>query len=163
MKEKIIPPLNYLEACEYIKDKAQKEILDHLISIVVFGSYAMLVPTEYSDIDVLIIVDNISSEIEKRIKNIAIDFAFKFGRSLSPIILSSKDIKDSITAMDSFIIFVFWAHDILYDRNNWFKSQMDALQQRLVKIKKKIIFRQGPLVWTQEDLKILQEDTTKLQ
>ena len=33
---------------------------------------------------------------------------------------------------------------------------MDLLQQKLMKMKKKIIFRRGALVWTLEDLEILQ-------
>jgi len=161
MKEKLIRPLNYIEACKYIGTRLKIVLGDNLISIVIFGSYAMLVPDIYSDIDTLIVVHEVTPKIEEVINEVATDFAITFGRTLSPVVLSSKDIEDSINAVDSFIVFIFWAHDILYDKKNWFRQQMDLLQQKLMKTKKKIIFRRGALVWTLEDLKILQGNITK--
>ena len=127
MNEKVIRPLNYLEACKYITTQLKNVLSENLISIVIFGSYAMLVPTIHSDVDTLVVVSELTSNAEKAVMEIATDFALTFGYTLSPIILSSKDVENSVNAIDSFITFIFWAHDILYDKGNWFKHQMDQL------------------------------------
>jgi len=149
--------LNYRDACNYIKKKLMDALGPNLISIVIFGSYAMLVPSVDSDIDLLLIVKERNSDTEDIVRGFSVDFAFTYGRSISPIILSTDDVEKSIQAMDPIIIAIFWAHDILFDKERWFEKQMTTLQNKILSQKDEIKMKRGAMVWTKEDLKILQE------
>jgi len=156
-------PLNYIKACEHIKDYLLKCLKDNLISAVVFGSYAMLVPSIESDLDLLVVVHRVDDTVEKILNELSVNFAFSYGRTLSITVLSAEGILKSVDALDPIIIAIFWSHDILFDRNNWFRKQMDSIESKILAQEINLKIKRGALVWTVEDLKSLRKNTTKQQ
>jgi predicted nucleotidyltransferase len=70
-------------------------------TVILYGSHAREQNNKYSDIDVLILVDNdkITYSDEKRIKYPLYDLEFETGKIISPLVFSRKDweTKHSIT------------------------------------------------------------------
>ncbi len=64
-----------------------------LATVILFGSFARGDNKKYSDIDILILVDQdkISYSDEKRIKYPLYDLEFDTGKVISPIVMSRKD------------------------------------------------------------------------
>lgn len=64
-----------------------------MATVILFGSFARGDNKKYSDIDILILVDQdkISYSDEKRIKYPLYDLEFDTGKVISPIVMSRKD------------------------------------------------------------------------
>jgi predicted nucleotidyltransferase len=62
-------------------------------TVILYGSHARGKNSKYSDIDVLILVDNdkITYSDEKRIKYPLYDLEFETGKIISPLVFSRKD------------------------------------------------------------------------
>ena len=70
--------------------KESRELLqDNLIAEYLFGSYAKKEQTEVSDIDILLIVKKMNSQIRREISSLASNYSLEDGIIISPII---KDI-----------------------------------------------------------------------
>jgi predicted nucleotidyltransferase len=119
---------------ELVKDNYE----DKLISLVLYGSVARGTAKKDSDIDVILIVENLSYTeamnrfllVEDRLK-VSIEFLSikKEGCSpeLKPIIFSREE------ASESRYIFLDIVDDgiILYDKNDFFKERLEKLRKRL--------------------------------
>ncbi len=126
-----------------------------LISLVLYGSVARGTAKKGSDIDIILIVENLSYTeamnkfllVEDRLKaSEEFLFVIKAGCSpeLKPIIFSRKE------ASESRYIFldVLYEGIILYDKNDFFKNRLEKLRKRLKKLESKRIFREdGSWYW----------------
>lgn len=92
----------------------KKNINKQLISIILFGSYARETNSKYSDIDLLIIVeDNFDSQdFEKKILGI--------NKNISAIITTKSEFKKKIINFNSQLISLFIDGKILFDKNNYY-------------------------------------------
>jgi predicted nucleotidyltransferase len=63
---------------------------DNLVAEYLFGSVARAEGTEYSDIDILIIVRNFNYQIRKQLSGISSEYSLNHGVYISPVI---KDLK----------------------------------------------------------------------
>ncbi len=136
---------------ELVKDKYE----DKLISLVLYGSVARGTAKKYSDIDLILIVENISYTeamnrfllVENLLKK-STEFlsTSKMGYSpeVKPIIFSREE------ASESRYIFLDVVNDgiILYDRNDFFKERLDKLRKRLKELKSERVLREdGSWYW----------------
>ena len=106
-------------------DKLNKKILDEMVKnivqavdpqkIILFGSYAYGKPTQDSDVDLLVIVDDISTT--RRDLRLKIRKALrKFLISKDIIVLTSDDIKKLTMEKNSFLTTILEKGKILYER-----------------------------------------------
>ena len=91
---------------EFAKD-VRRILGNSLDSVIVYGSYARGDYSEFSDIDVMILVSLKEEEIKKiseKISDLAFDFMLKYGVEISPV----------ITNIDHFN---YWVDNLPYYRN----------------------------------------------
>lgn len=159
----------YLQQFEKILkelDKAVKEVYgSRLVTLAVFGSMGRNTPCPDSDIDLLIIADDLPHGRIKRVREFdlveeklqpLLDRMWQEGirTSLSPIIKEPNDV------LKGSLIFLDMLDDarILYDRNSFFQNYLDDLRKRLDKLGAKKVYRGGAWYWgLKEDYKIGEE------
>ena len=80
---------------------------DSLDSVIVYGSYVRGDYSEFSDVDVMILVSLEEEEIKKisdRISDLSFDFMMKYGIDISPVITNTEH-------------FNYWVDNLPYYRN----------------------------------------------
>ncbi|HHW29471.1 MAG TPA: nucleotidyltransferase domain-containing protein [Syntrophomonadaceae bacterium] len=146
--------------------KAVKEVYGgRLVTLAVFGSVGRNTPRPDSDIDLLIIADDLPHGRIKRVREFdlveeklkpLLERMWQKGiqTSLSPIIKEPNDV------LKGSLIFLDMLDDarILYDRNGFFRNYLDDLRKRLDKLGAKKVYRGGAWYWVlKEDYKIGEE------
>lgn len=145
----------YRELIKDIFDNAKKFYKKNLVSLVFFGSVARGKANPYSDIDILIISENLPDGRTKRIS----DFIEKIEKPLkekiknlrkegyfieiSPIIKKPEEVKSGG------FIYLDMIEDakIIYDRNNFFKGFLKQLNKKLKEYGAKKVYRKGSYYW----------------
>lgn len=131
---------------------------ERLVSLAVFGSVGRGTPRADSDVDILIIVDNLPpgrikrvvefEKVEESIDPVLIDMN-KRGIStvLSPVIKTKEEV------IAGSLLFLDMIEDarILYDKNHFLSSFLEGFQKRLQKIGAKRIKRGGAWYWVLKD------------
>ena len=127
---------------------------ERLVSAVIFGSIGRNTPNYDSDVDILIIAENLPCGRMERIREFGhieskmepeFDSLKKSGINsyLSPVIKSVEE------ASAGSPLFLDMTEDsiILYDRDMFFKNLMDALKKRLGELGAKRVFRANAFFW----------------
>jgi hypothetical protein len=125
-----------------------------LISVVVFGSVARETYRHNSDIDILIVSEDLPNGRMKRVKEFSqvedriepfIESLKKEGIDtyISPIFKTSDEVE---TGSPLFLDMVEDAR-ILYDKNDFFKHRMDRLKKRLKELGSKRVWRGSTWHW----------------
>jgi len=131
---------------------------ERLVSLAVFGSVGRGTPRADSDVDILIIVDNLPpgrikrvvefEKVEESIDPVLIDMN-KRGIStvLSPVIKTKEEV------IAGSLLFLDMIEDarILYDKNHFFSSFLEGFQKRLQKMGAKRVKRGGAWYWVLKD------------
>ncbi|MDI3310198.1 MAG: nucleotidyltransferase domain-containing protein [Thermoanaerobacterium sp.] len=134
--------IEYFDKILYLlKSACQKVYGDNLISLVIFGSVARGTPNPESDIDILIVAENIPDGRIKRIQQFAkvesllddyLDKLKKLGiyTELSPIIKTPSEVKIGS------LLFLDMINDakILYDKNDFFSKYLTEFSSELKKM-----------------------------
>jgi predicted nucleotidyltransferase len=145
----------YEDLIKKVFKEAKKYYGENLVSFAIFGSVARGTSSPYSDIDLIIISENLPSGRTKRInefiENIEIKIEGKIKEmkkkgiftALSPIIKTPEEVKKG-----SFL-FLDMIEDsiILYDRDNFFKNYLMELKEKLKKYGAKKIYKKGGYYW----------------
>lgn len=100
-------PINITDIMQQFASSLRKLLGNTLDSVIVYGSYARGDYSEFSDIDVMILVTLTEGKIKKisdEISDMAFDYLMKFGVDISPV----------ITNIDHFN---YWADNLPYYRN----------------------------------------------
>lgn len=128
---------------------------DKLISLVLYGSVARGTAKKDSDIDIILILDNLSYKesmnrfllVEQKLKESHEFILIKksgFSPEIKPILFSKEE------ASESRYIFLDIVNDgiILYDMNDFFKKRLEKLRKRLNELDSRKIFRNdGSWYW----------------
>ncbi|MCI5141418.1 MAG: nucleotidyltransferase domain-containing protein [Candidatus Electrothrix sp. ATG1] len=67
-------------------DASKKILRNNAVKEYLFGSYATKTQTPLSDIDILIIVKNLTPEIQSQLSGIASEYSLKYDLCISPIL-----------------------------------------------------------------------------
>lgn len=70
----------------HFTDQSRDILRDNLVSQYLFGSYARETQTSLSDIDILIIVKNLTPDMQARLSGLASEYALDHGICISPIL-----------------------------------------------------------------------------
>ena len=85
-------PVHILDIMEDFAKNARKILGNSLDSVIVYGSYARGDYSEFSDIDVMLLVSLGDEDIKKisdQISDLAFDFMMKYGVDISPVITNT--------------------------------------------------------------------------
>ena len=100
-------PVHILEIMQDFAKNVRKMLGDSLDSVIVYGSYARGDYSEFSDIDVMLLVSLKEEEIKKisdPISDLAFDFMIQYGVDISPVIINTDH-------------FNYWVDNLPYYRN----------------------------------------------
>ena len=100
-------PVHILDIMEDFAKNARKILGNSLDSVIVYGSYARGDYSEFSDIDVMLLVSLGDEDIKKisdQISDLAFDFMMKYGIDISPVITNTEH-------------FNYWVDNLPYYRN----------------------------------------------
>ena len=100
-------PVHILEIMQDFAKNVRKMLGDSLDSVIVYGSYARGDYSEFSDIDVMLLVSLKEEEIKKisdPISDLAFDFMIQYGVDISPVIINIDH-------------FNYWVDNLPYYRN----------------------------------------------
>ncbi|MFQ6052097.1 MAG: nucleotidyltransferase domain-containing protein [Candidatus Hydrothermarchaeota archaeon] len=118
-----------------------------LVSVVLFGSYTTDKHTWDSDIDLLVVLDNlpenqmIRSELTSEIVSV---FNLKHGITISPIFLTRKEAK----VTQPFYLDMVSEGQILYDRGEFMKKKLEEVRRKLEELgAKKEKLPDGTIYW----------------
>lgn len=140
------------QALEIITSAAQEAYGSRLVSLAVFGSVARGTPRPDSDIDLLVVADNLPqgrlkrmeefSQVEEMVQCRAAGFKY-IKPDLSPIIKERKEI------LRGSFLFLDLVEDarICYDRENFLTIYLAGLRKKLRKMGARRIYRGGAWYW----------------
>ena len=100
-------PVHISDIMHEFAKNVRKLLGDSLDSVIVYGSYARGDYSEFSDIDVMLLVSLEEEEIKRisdQVSDHAFDFMMKYGVDISPIITNTDH-------------FNYWADNLPYYRN----------------------------------------------
>ena len=146
MDEKMLNKVLY----EFLQ-KCKQKFVDDLISIILFGSYAKGTATEYSDVDLLVIVKNLPKRRIDRyevLRDIVLEFIYKYGINLSPILIEPGDLP--LESINPLICGILTGYKVIYDRDNFWKNYLERIRPTIKRIKP--VFIDGDKRWEIVDL-----------
>ena len=100
-------PVHISDVMQEFAKSVRKILGNSLDSVIVYGSYARGDYSEFSDIDVMLLVSLGEEGIKKisdQISDLAFDFMMKYGVDISPVITNTDH-------------FNYWVHNLPYYRN----------------------------------------------
>ncbi len=133
--EKMFEKIDIAGLLKEFADLCMDKFGSDLVSIVLFGSYARGTATEYSDIDLLVIVNNVSEDWRERDKvlgDIELYFLKEHHKRMFPILTTPEAVADSVRIGNPLFYGILRGYSILFDRNSFFKKLM---QKVLIKVK----------------------------
>ena len=107
----------------------------NLVSIVLFGSYASAKQTSTSDIDILVIADNLPSSKKERF-SLIISITKKYlslGKSVSIVLHSRDEILNGFEFYNPLLLSISENYKLLYDNMNFFLNLMRAINSKIAK------------------------------
>ena len=120
----------FVEAC---KEKFGED----LISIVLFGSYARGNFKESSDVDLLVIVENLPESVWERsklMKEITWKIFLKYNEDLQPILSTPEEIIAAMRIGNPIFFGILLGYKILFDSRDFFeRSLKEIVASRIVK------------------------------
>ena len=108
----------------------RREFGEHLISIVVYGSYAREAATRGSDIDLLIIVKSLPRDWQSihRLEDKLMLKGRQFGKRFQITLVTPGDVSDSVEYAAPMILEIHNAHKTVLDQGNFFKDCMEHME-----------------------------------
>lgn len=132
----------YEKPLEEFVSKILKRFNDELVSIILFGSVARSVATEYSDVDLLIITER---ENREEFDTEVLSCLLKYGVRIFPITCSKDELEFSVAHGNPLFYGFLTGYKTIYDKEKFF---VDSLGKVVEKIKKeKPIFISGGEKW----------------
>lgn len=107
----------------------------NLVSIVLFGSYASAKQTSTSDIDILVIADNLPSSKKERF-SLILSITKKYlslGKSVSIVLHSREEILNGFEFYNPLLLSISENYKLLYDNMNFFLNLMRAINNKIAK------------------------------
>jgi hypothetical protein len=115
-----------------IKD-IKAEFGKNLVSVVLFGSYATGKQGEGSDIDILVIADNLPLSRKER-RSIIFSITRKYllkGKTVSIILRSKDEIKNGFEYYNPLLLSISENYKLLYDREKFFSALLKSIKNKI--------------------------------
>ena len=123
-----------------------REFGEHLVSIVVYGSYAREAATRGSDVDLLVVVKALPRDWQSihHLEDGLMLNGRQFGKRFQITLATPGDMSDSVEYAAPMMLEVHNAHKIILDRDGFFKDCMERMENI---IEKRGIRMRKPGVW----------------
>ncbi|MCS7135288.1 MAG: nucleotidyltransferase domain-containing protein [Candidatus Aenigmarchaeota archaeon] len=109
---------------EFVK-ACKKKFGNKLVSIVLFGSHARKTARKTSDVDLLVIVEDLPENFWER-DRIAEEISWKFFKEddiyLEIVLSTKKDIKNAAKHFNPIFLGILTGYKIIYDKNDFFEK-----------------------------------------
>jgi predicted nucleotidyltransferase len=115
-----------------IKD-IKAEFGKNLVSVVLFGSYATGKQGEGSDIDILVIADNLPLSRKERL-SIIFSITRKYllkGKTVSIILRTKDEIKNGFEYYNPLLLSISENYKLLYDREKFFSALLKSIKNKI--------------------------------
>lgn len=135
-------PLN--EFINSVLEKFGKKV----VSIILFGSVARGTARKGSDIDLLVVIEDLPEEWRKRdsvLDDAVMSILLKYHMRIFPIIVDPEDVLISAKWPNPLFYGIFLGYEILHDKNRFFRNVMEVA--RNVIKEKKPIYVEGGKKW----------------
>ena len=119
-----------------------REFGEHLVSIVVYGSYAREAATRGSDVDLLVVVKALPRDWQSihHLEDGLMLNGRQFGKRFQITLATPGDMSDSVEYAAPMMLEVHNAHKIILDRDGFFKDCMERMEhiieQRGIRMRK---------------------------
>ncbi len=106
------------------------EFGEHLVSIVVYGSYAREAATKGSDVDLLIVVRSLPRDWQSihRLEDKLMLKGRQFGKRFQITLVTPGDVSDSVEYAAPMMLEIHNAHKIILDQGDFFKDCMELME-----------------------------------
>ena len=140
----------------YLLNKILNVFGDNLVSVVLFGSQARNSYSEYSDVDVIVVVENYD-ENEKALSALTMGFVVDMEKTLDILIFSKEDIIKNFEHISPLFSTLLLGKKILFDKEMFFYNEFKKFVLEMVN--EKIKYCEGGKIWEMnkiaKDLEIL--------
>jgi predicted nucleotidyltransferase len=129
-------PVKALEPIlEYILSESIENWGKRLISVVMFGSFARGNAHEHSDIDLLVIVDNLPKDWRERgAFELSLErIGLKWSIPLQVILVEPEEVSLAINSITSLLLEIREGYYCLFDREGFFRNEMKRLEEEMIK------------------------------
>ncbi len=119
---------------EQIVQDLKSRFKENLVSVILFGSHARAQSKKYSDIDLLVILDElIQSPLEKSELEFELSWAWqeKYNLKIDLMILSRQDALDNFKVRSPLFLTLALGVKVYYDRGDFFRKNYNSLLQQL--------------------------------
>ncbi len=135
--------VDHSEVLEQITSACRKAYAGRLVSLAVFGSVGRGTARPDSDIDLLLVVDGLSSRRMERVREFAAVEGKFNGLVLSPILKIPAEIQQGSPLLLDMVEDAV----ILYDRDEFLAKELDRLRQKLTLLGAKRIWQGNVWYW----------------
>ena len=116
-----------------IIEEMKRHFGSELVSVVLFGSQARGTADEHSDIDLVVIVEGMSSQWDEQ-KEIILELKMSpkfFGLPISIILKSPDVVKASLETIQPLLFGILKSYRVLYDPEGFFETQAQIYRKRM--------------------------------
>jgi len=127
---------NKQKAIDKFIKKLEERFGERLVSVVLFGSVARGSTRKESDIDLLLVIRNLPSDMwerDKLVEDITMDILHTFHEDICPILVDPKSLEKGMRIQNPLFYGMMLGYKVLYDRNNFFKRSLDILKWEIKK------------------------------
>ena len=106
-----------------VQDLCQ-EFGEHLVAVVIYGSYARRTATPGSDVDLLVVVRGLARDWGS-IHRLEDEWARKgrwFGKRFQVMLASPEDVEDSVEWAAPLMLEIHNTHEVVFDRDDFFRN-----------------------------------------
>lgn len=136
-----------MEVLDEFMKKCEEKFRDNLVSIVLFGSYAIGTAKETSDIDVLVIAKDLPAntwERDELLDDITDEIFFEYGEDIQPILATPRELKMHAEWPNPIFYGILFGYEVLYG-SEFFDRIIKIVKERVRE--KRPVFIKGDKEW----------------
>jgi len=136
-------PIYFTEIASRVAEELAKD--EQVLAVILFGSVAMGKVTRESDIDFLVVLEDLDRKIEREFISRLSNIGFKFGIAIEPVLLSRDDFEGTLAADVGLIFGLARGYEVLYDRE--LPSLTKLLDESVARVRNEYSFKEEGEIW----------------
>lgn len=136
-------PIYLTEIASRVAEELAKD--ERVLAIILFGSVAIGRVTPGSDIDLLVVLEELDRKIEGEFILKLSNLGFKFGVAIEPVLLSREDFKSTLAASVGLIFGLARGYEVLYDKE--LPPLTKLLDESVAKVRTEYSFEKEGEIW----------------
>ncbi len=139
-------PDNIKKAVNEFVECCKSRFSQNLVSVILFGSVARGTAQKYSDVDILVIIDELPKrrlDREDIVIDLILDILKKYHIRISPMLLESTEL--STKNLNPLIYGILTGYNVLYDPQNFWSDFLTKIKPTI--LKNKPVYIEGKKRW----------------